>query len=314
MPSSSRHADVHQHDVGPQLARALRPPRAPSSASPTTSMSVLRLEDHAGSRRGRAPGRRRARPDRRRAPSSGQPGAHARSRRRRAARPRARRRRARRARASRRARGRRRGRSPAAGAVVDDLDLERVGAVAQRAPRRARSPGVLERVRERLLHDPVGGQVDARRQRPRLALDAQLDRQPGAAHLREQRVELVERPAAARARAPRRPSRSRPTRRRISTSACAAGLLRRRGAPRRARRVALRAPRSAAPAWTTITLDGVRDHVVQLAGDPRPLLGDRRRSRSRSSRSARCVSSRASRARERIAAPTSTRRGDQHAR
>ena len=39
--------------------------------------------------------------------------------------------------------------------------------------------GVLERVRERLLDHPVGRQVDARRQRPSVPLDPQVDRQPG---------------------------------------------------------------------------------------------------------------------------------------
>ena len=52
---------------------------------------------------------------------------------------------------------------------------------------------MLERVRQRLLHDPVGGQVDARRQLAALALDRQLDRKPRVAHLRDERLELSER-------------------------------------------------------------------------------------------------------------------------
>ena len=38
-PVHDRHQQVHQHDVGLELARRARPPAAPSSASPTISMS-----------------------------------------------------------------------------------------------------------------------------------------------------------------------------------------------------------------------------------------------------------------------------------
>src|SRR5439155_3287562 len=81
-----------------------------------------------------------------------------------------------------------RGRS---GAVVADLELERRLPVAD-DDRRLRAPGVLERVRERLLHDPVGGEVDSRRQRCLLTLDPQLDRQARLAHLLDQRAERAE--------------------------------------------------------------------------------------------------------------------------
>jgi hypothetical protein len=45
-------------------------------------------------------------------------------------------------------------------AVVLDLDLDVALAVADDDPG-VRRPVVLERMRERLLHDPVGGDVDA---------------------------------------------------------------------------------------------------------------------------------------------------------
>ena len=66
-------------------------------------------------------------------------------------------------------------------AVVDDLELDRVGAVADAHASLGR-PGVLEGVRERLLHDAVGREVDARRQVDGLALDVDrdLDRSPDA--------------------------------------------------------------------------------------------------------------------------------------
>jgi hypothetical protein len=39
---------------------------------------------------------------------------------------------------------------------------------------------MLERVRERLLHDPVGDQIQVRRQRRQFTLDVELDRQSGS--------------------------------------------------------------------------------------------------------------------------------------
>src|SRR6266536_908396 len=63
-------------------------------------------------------------------------------------------------------------------AVIDDLDVEAVAGVADRdgGLRRTRVP---HRVGERLLHDPVGGQVQPGRQRPGLALHHQRRRQAG---------------------------------------------------------------------------------------------------------------------------------------
>ncbi|MDP9136066.1 MAG: hypothetical protein M3N56_14705 [Actinomycetota bacterium] len=78
-----------------------------------------------------------------------------------------------------------------AAAVVGDLKFELGCAVAD-DDASARRAGVLERVGERLLDDPVGGQVDARSQRDGLALEPQLDRQPGAGHLLGENVEVAQ--------------------------------------------------------------------------------------------------------------------------
>ena len=61
-----------------------------------------------------------------------------------------------------------------AGTVVDDLELERVAAVLDphgSGPAR----GVLAGVGECLLNDPVGGDVERRRQEPPFALDGEGD-------------------------------------------------------------------------------------------------------------------------------------------
>ena len=157
--------------------------------------------------------------------------------------------------------------------VVEHLELDVVAAVANRHPR-LRGPRVLERVRQRLLHDPVGGEVDAGRQRPRLALDRELDGQADAAHLLDQRVEL-----------------------------CKAGLRPERGlavgaaqqaehAPKLAERLAPRARDRDEGLARTVGIvleqrlarlglhhhraDAVRHDVVQLARQPGALVGDRR--------------------------------------
>ncbi len=75
-------------------------------------------------------------------------------------------------------------------AVVGDLDREVGGLVAQ-DDRGAPGAGVA-RAAERLLHEPVGGQVDAGRQRARLALDAQLDRQPAGGEAAHERADVGE--------------------------------------------------------------------------------------------------------------------------
>src|SRR5437867_13390024 len=76
-------------------------------------------------------------------------------------------------------------------AVVHDLELEFGRAVAD-DHFRPRLPRMLERVRERLLHDPVGGHVDAWREMHRFAFESQFNRQPSLAHLLDQRLERAE--------------------------------------------------------------------------------------------------------------------------
>jgi hypothetical protein len=51
---------------------------------------------------------------------------------------------------------------------------------------------VLERVRQGLLHDAVGGQLEPDRELARLAVDVQLDGQARVAHLRDERREVVQ--------------------------------------------------------------------------------------------------------------------------
>ena len=153
-----RHADVHEHHVGPG-ARAARPPRRRLGLADHVDV-VLRVEDHAEAGpherlvvddedpdHGAPPRRERARDPRSR--RRARPGLELRRRRRR------------RVRACRRGRGRRRRRAGAASAPSSLISSSsRVGLVARRRPRRARA-GVLEHVGERLLDDAVRRQVDA---------------------------------------------------------------------------------------------------------------------------------------------------------
>ena len=75
--------------------------------------------------------------------------------------------------------------------VVDYLKLDVVAAIAN-GHTHVGGSRVLERVGQRLLHDPVGGEVDAGRQQPRLALDRKLDGQTDLTHLIDERLELAE--------------------------------------------------------------------------------------------------------------------------
>ena len=76
-------------------------------------------------------------------------------------------------------------------AVVRDLELERARAEPD-GDFGGRRTGVLDDVRERFLHDPICGEVDAGREMHGLALDAQLDRQARGAHLIDERRERIE--------------------------------------------------------------------------------------------------------------------------
>jgi len=75
-------------------------------------------------------------------------------------------------------------------AAVDDLQLELRGRPAH-GDRGRRGAGVLDRIGERLLDDAVGGQVDAGRQRARLALDGERDGESGGARALDEAVELA---------------------------------------------------------------------------------------------------------------------------
>ena len=77
-------------------------------------------------------------------------------------------------------------------AVVDDLDVDRFGVEAKRH-RRVLGVAVTERVRERLLHDPVDGELQGRCELARLAARLEIDVKPGGAHLLEQFVQPRER-------------------------------------------------------------------------------------------------------------------------
>src|SRR5205823_8219100 len=77
------------------------------------------------------------------------------------------------------------------GTVVDDFELERVPPVADvdTCPRLA---GMLERVRQRLLDDPVRGELDPDRKLAAFSLDAELDGKAGLANLRDERRDVAE--------------------------------------------------------------------------------------------------------------------------
>ena len=76
-------------------------------------------------------------------------------------------------------------------AVVLDQQLQRTRQVAD-PDGCARRPGVLDRVCEPLLDDPVGGEVDPGREGGPLALQLELDVEAGGAGLLDELLELVE--------------------------------------------------------------------------------------------------------------------------
>src|SRR5580765_3304595 len=70
---------------------------------------------------------------------------------------------------------------PGPGSVVDDLEVELVGRVADTYACRG-GAGVLERVRQRLLHDPVRREVDARGELYRRSFAHDVDRETHPGH------------------------------------------------------------------------------------------------------------------------------------
>ena len=167
-------------------------------------------------------------------------------------------------------------------AVVGDLDHQGVVPVVK-GDRRRRLPGVLDHVGERFLDDTVGGQVHARRQCPRRAAYAELDGQPGGGHPLDERAGLVQAGLW-----PQRPgvlggapagvfrlARLREQAEHVlelgdgRPAAFLDGQQRRPGLVRRGAKYP--------PGRARLHhhhADVVRHHVVQLAGDARPLLPD----------------------------------------
>ena len=136
--------------------------------------------------------------------------------------------------------------------------------------------GVLERVGETLLHNPIRGEVDPWRERETLPGEVQLDGQPGAADLLDQRVEAVK--AGLRRELDAIAVTAHHTEQTAHLRQCAApGLLDTpEGIAILGHRVGELVPDSAD--LQHHHADGVRDDVVQLARDPHPLLshGDAR--------------------------------------
>ena len=176
------HPHVHEHHVGRGRGRPRRPPRAPSPASPTTSMSSVssrimrnpvRTSAWSSTSRtrivtGPALGRSGSAAQTRNPPDGPRPGVHVAAEHGDAfgdaAQP--------------VAVGRAARRPPAPSSVTSSSS--RSGRNSSRATALTPAPACLSGVGQRLLHDPVGGQVDAGRQRHRLAVDLKVTGVPAA--------------------------------------------------------------------------------------------------------------------------------------
>src|SRR5262249_50909461 len=151
--------------------------------------------------------------------------------------------------------------------VVEDIDAEGLGVEAERH-RRVLRAGVTQGVRERLLDDPVRGELKRRWQLTLLAHNLELDVEAARPHLPEQRLQ----PADGRL---RRECRLLAARTQDVTEVVARS-------PGSAADGAHRAPRVGWVGGEDLVRRGrldddhaqvVRDHVVHLARDPRLLLG-----------------------------------------
>ena len=162
-------------------------------------------------------------------------------------------------------------------ALVGHLDLQGERLVAEPDPR-PRAPGVLERVGQGLLDDPVGGELQAGVKGPWRPIHGQFDRETGAADLLDELAESLEardRRAGVVA-ASRRPGRvaqhaQHPPHvgQRLATGPVD-------GLERRAH--ALRPPVERGQSGAGLDhdhADMMRDDVVELAGDPLALVLDR---------------------------------------
>src|SRR6478672_10683616 len=155
-------------------------------------------------------------------------------------------------------------------AVVGDLELERVRSVAN-VDARVRLTCVLERVRQRLLHDPEGGQLDADGQLSSLAFDLELDGEAGFPKLAHENRDVGEAGLG-----------SEWFVRVAAEHAQQATHLGQRATTRLLDRLQHLAGRGVcaienAPLGSSLENDHrdvMGDHVVQLAGDPSPLLDD----------------------------------------
>ena len=158
-------------------------------------------------------------------------------------------------------------------AVVADVDLQLVGRVADVDVRVARVR-VLERVGQALLDDPVGGEVERARQRDGLAVDVQPHRQAGAAEPRRAAASRLSRPGWGASSSVLAVAAHRAEQAAHLGERRAAGPL---DAPQRLLVLAERVGQLVADGADLEHhhADGVGDDVVQLARDPRALLGDR---------------------------------------
>jgi hypothetical protein len=75
------------------------------------------------------------------------------------------------------------------GAVIGDLHVETLRRI-EKPDTRPRRPGVLERVRQRLLDDAVGGEVDSGGKLDGIALHGELDGETGRPHLLQEPVQV----------------------------------------------------------------------------------------------------------------------------
>jgi len=137
---------------------------------------------------------------------------------------------------------------------------------------RARVAGVLERVRQRLLDDPVRGQLDPDRELPTLALDAELDGKARLAELPDEGGYVVE-PRLGRQRLVHVTAEHAEQAAHLCERAASALLDRLQHLARRGVRVAEHAPLGAS--LQDDHRDVVGDHVVQLTRDARSFLDDR---------------------------------------
>ncbi|MCO5594547.1 hypothetical protein L7F22_048579 [Adiantum nelumboides] len=162
----------------------------------------------------------------------------------------------------------------AAGALVVDAHGQLVGGPPQVDVGGHAGPGVLDDVGQRLLHDPVDGQAGTGRELPRGADGPQVDRQPAGADLLDERGDVTG--AGLRT---RRVGVGVVVRTGVAQHRQQAADVGQRGPARRRdagehldglRRVALRGE-LAAVGLGDDPGQRVRDDVVHLAGDPRPL-------------------------------------------